>query len=102
MTLVAKSSSQERSASSHCESEYVQGSPISVAFDLVMPEGIAVDRRGRLVVVETGAQRLVRIDPATGAKELIASNLPVGIPAAPESPPQWIMNGVNIDRFGAI
>ena len=80
----------------------VQESPIPVAFDLIMPEGIAVDHRGRLIVVETGAQRLVRIDPATGEKQLIASNLPVGIPPAPDTPPQWILNGVAIDLFGAI
>lgn len=79
-----------------------QQAPIPVAFDLVQPEGLAVDRRGRLVVVETGAQRLVRIDPATGEKQLIASNLPVGIPPAPNMPPQGILNGVTIDLFGAI
>ena len=80
----------------------VQGAPIPVAFDLDEPEGIAVDNRGRLIVVETGAQRLVRIDPATGEKQLIASNLPVGIPSAPGTPPQWILNGVAVDRLGAI
>ncbi len=80
----------------------VQQFPIPVTFDLVQPEGMAVDHHGRLIVVETGAQRLVRIDPATGEKVLIASNLPVGIPPAPDTPPQWIFNGVTIDLFGAI
>lgn len=80
----------------------IQSPSVPVASDLTMPEGIAVDHRGRLIVVETGAQRLVRIDPATGEKQIIASNLPVGIPPAPDTPPHWILNGVTIDRFGAI
>jgi sugar lactone lactonase YvrE len=81
------------------------GAPIAatpVAEGLVYPEGMAVGGYGTLIVVETGTQRLVEVDPATGAIATIATNLPVGIPPVPEVPPTWVFNGVAIDPFGAI
>lgn len=81
------------------------GAPIDampVATGLAYPEGMAVARDGSLIVVETGTQRLVRVDPATGIISTIATNLPLGIPASPETPPTWVFNGVATDIFGAI
>ncbi len=82
-----------------------QGLPITatpVAYGLVKPEGMAVGRDGKLIVIESGAHRLVEVDPSTGALSIIASNLPVGIPAIPDTPPTWVFNGVATDIFGAV
>jgi sugar lactone lactonase YvrE len=81
------------------------GSPIDaipVATGLSYPEGMAVGRDGSLVVVDTGTQRLVAVDPVSGVISTIATNLPVGIPPSPETPPTWVFNGVATDIFGAI
>jgi sugar lactone lactonase YvrE len=81
------------------------GTPITatpVATGLVYPEGMAVGRDGSLIVVETGTQRLLAVDPATGAMSAIATNLPIGIPPSPETPPTWVFNGVATDIFGVI
>ena len=51
------------------------GAPRVVAEGLSFPEGMAVDRDGSLLVVETGAGRLTRIDPATGDRSTVAEGL---------------------------
>jgi len=52
------------------------GAPSVVASGLTGPEGVAVDRDGSLLVVEGDAGRLVRIDPVTGRRTVIATGLP--------------------------
>ena len=52
-----------------------------VADGLGQPEGLAVTADGTLLVVDAGGRRLVRVDPASGATEEVASGLAVG--AAP-------------------
>lgn len=46
---------------------------------LLRPQGILV-RDGRLYVVDAGAKELVMFDPDSGARRIIASDLPVGAP----------------------
>lgn len=53
----------------------------TVADGLDRPEGIARMGDGRLAVLEAGSRRLIAVDPATGATELLADNLPIA--AAP-------------------
>lgn len=48
-----------------------------VAADLVAPQGIAV-LDGVVYVVETGARRVLRIDPATGDRQVVAEEVSVG------------------------
>lgn len=76
--------------------------PLPVAEGLVGPEGMAVARDGRLLVVEAGAGRLTAIEPATGAAETIAEGLDLGAPGIEGMPPSWIFNGVTVDSSGAI
>ncbi|MGH9039340.1 MAG: SMP-30/gluconolactonase/LRE family protein [Acidimicrobiia bacterium] len=49
---------------------------VVVASGLDGPEGVAVDRDGTLLVVEGAAGRLMRVDPASGARTEVASGLP--------------------------
>ena len=76
--------------------------PAVVTIGLVQPEGLAVDRDGSLLVVEAGAGRLTRIDPATGAKSTVATGLGLGTAAPPGAPPTWMFNGVAVGPKGDI
>jgi sugar lactone lactonase YvrE len=79
--------------------------PRRVAAGLEQPKGIAVDSLGRLLVVETGKRRLLRIDPSTGDISVVRSNLSVGLPAppgAPPAPPTFAMSSVAVGPSGAI
>jgi glucose/arabinose dehydrogenase len=74
---------------------------VPVAMGLANPEGLAVDRDGSLLVVESGAGRLTRILPS-GATKTIAEGLPLGAPAAAGVPPAWMFNGVAVGPSGAV
>ena len=67
-----------------------------VADGLAGPEGIDVGPDGRLFVAEVGQKRVVAIDPATGAKTVIASNLDIGLPPYPGGPPGLVPTGVAV------
>src|SRR6266536_3254872 len=77
--------------------------PRVVAEHLAAPEGLAVapDRRS-LLVVESGAGRLVRIDLATGRVSTVADGLALGAPGIPGLPPTWRFNGVAVGHSGAV
>jgi sugar lactone lactonase YvrE len=75
---------------------------VPVAFELANPEGIAFDGEGGLLVVETGAGRLLRVNLATGAIEEVATGLAVGQPAVAGTPPAFVASGVAVDSGGAI
>lgn len=72
-----------------------------VATGLANPEGIAVEPDGSLLVVESGIGRLTRIMPS-GEKVTVADGLPLGAPAAPNTPPAWAFNGVAVGPSGTI
>lgn len=71
--------------------------PSLIASGLVNPEGLALDDSGGLLVVETGTQRLVRVDLATGGVSTVAENLSIGLlGATPSTPPHLALNGVAV------
>lgn len=75
---------------------------IPVASGLIQPEGLAVNTDGSLLVVESGAGQLSRIDPATGEVTVIATGLELGAPGVPNYPPTWTFNGVAVGPSGHI
>ena len=76
--------------------------PVEVASGLQSPEGLAFEKDGYLVVIETGASRLSRIDLATGEVTMLVENLELG-PAAPEgAPPTLWFDGVTVGPSGDI
>ena len=76
--------------------------PVQVAFGLSNPEGLAVDIDGSLLVVESGAQRLSRIDTATGVVQVVAEELELGLLGPPYVQPTYFFNGVAVGPSGAI
>jgi sugar lactone lactonase YvrE len=76
--------------------------PIKVATGLKQPEGLAVDQRGRLLVVESGTKRLLRIDPSTRSISVVYTNLKVGLEAPTGAPPTFALSSVAVGPSGAI
>ncbi|MDX2143489.1 MAG: SMP-30/gluconolactonase/LRE family protein [Rhodospirillaceae bacterium] len=65
-----------------------------IADKLLRPEGIALLADGGLAVVDSAAQILWRLDPATGARSDIATRADVGLTPPAPLPPSWIFNGI--------
>ena len=77
--------------------------PAPIAQDLLFPEGLAYDNNGGLLVVETGAARLSRIELATGEVTEITGGLEFfGRPGVAGAPPTWGFEGVTIAPSGTI
>ena len=76
--------------------------PVPVASDLVNPEGLALDLDGGLLVAETGAGRLSRIDLATGEVTVIAEGLEFGGPGLEGTPPTFFFDSVTVGPSGDI
>lgn len=77
--------------------------PTPIAQGLLFPEGLAFDNDGGLLVVETGAGRLSRIELATGEVTEIAGGLEFfGKPGIEGAPPTWGFEGVTVAPSGDI
>jgi sugar lactone lactonase YvrE len=76
--------------------------PRVVAGRLAAPEGLAVAPDGSLLVVESGAGRLVRIDRKTGRVSTVADGLALGAQGIPGLMPTWGFNGVAVGPSGAV
>src|SRR5690606_40723500 len=57
----------------------ILSSPVLIAQNLVLPEGIAIDANGDILVVEGGANRLSRVNVGTGVVNPISSYIVIGI-----------------------
>ncbi|MEH6565447.1 MAG: hypothetical protein V7756_09015 [Halopseudomonas sp.] len=73
-----------------------------LAEGLQLPEGLAETAAGQFIVAESAGKRLLRIDPANGQQSVIASDLPIGLPAGPGMPPTGIPTGVAVATDGSI
>ena len=76
--------------------------PVEVASGLSFPEGLAYEKEGSLVVVETGTSSLSRIDLTTGDVTTLVENLELSGPSLPESVPTWWFDGVAVGPSGNI
>jgi sugar lactone lactonase YvrE len=74
--------------------------PVPIALDLAQPEGLAFDGTG-LLVVETGAGRLSRIDLATGEARVLVEGLEIWV-AGTQSMPLRFFTGVAVGPSGTI
>ena len=78
------------------------GSKTLICSELSQPEGITVLTDGRVAVVEVGKQRLIAVDPVSGAIDVLATELPVGEPAARLPAPVYAPSGVAQGPDGSI
>jgi len=69
---------------------------------LAQPEGLTVLMDGRIAVVEVGKRQLIAIDPVSGAIDILATELPVGQPAARLPAPVYAPSGVVQGADGSI
>ncbi|MCP5010531.1 MAG: hypothetical protein GY942_11165 [Aestuariibacter sp.] len=76
--------------------------PVEIASGLVLPEGMALDHDNSLLVIESGAGRLSRIDPNTGVVTTIVDGLGLGLPAPANWPLTWLFNDVAVGEQGDI
>ncbi|MDD1534190.1 MULTISPECIES: SMP-30/gluconolactonase/LRE family protein [unclassified Bradyrhizobium] len=79
-----------------------KGGKTVLAKELKMPEGIARNPDGQLIVAEVGAKRLIAIAPDSGTVTEIAANLPIGLPGTPGGLPSNIPTGVAVGASGVI
>ncbi len=77
-------------------------SPTLLAEGLLQPEGMTWVSDNSLLVVETGASRLSKIDLQTGQLTVVAENLDVNVPGPEALVPTWMFNQVAIGPSGVI
>ena len=82
--------------------ELTTGVKTTIADELAMPEGLTETPWGTFVVAETQAKRATEIDPKTGARQVVADNLPIGLPGRQGMPPAYIMTGVAAAADGTL
>ncbi len=69
-----------------------------VVSDLAMPEGLDVLPDGRLVIAEVGLRRLIAVDPVSGEREVLATDLPIGLAGPEGTPPSFVPTGVAVGQ----
>lgn len=73
-----------------------------IASDLMQPEGITIDREGKILVIDAVARSLMRIDPDSGRKRILIDDLPLGLQGPPPRHPTWLHNDVVVGTDGTI
>lgn len=73
-----------------------------IAEGLAGPEGLAQAPSGKFIVAEAGKRQLTEIDPVSGSKRVIASDLPIGFEAGPGLPPPYLTTGVAVAADGTV
>ncbi len=76
--------------------------PVPIVFGLSFPEGLAFEKEGSLLVVETGTSRLSRIDLSTGEVTKVVDGLKLSGPGLDGFPPTWGFDGVAVGPSGDI
>ncbi len=82
--------------------DLTSGAKTVVASNLSGPEGIDMTPDGKLIVAEVGAKRVVSVDPSSGAVQVVATGLAIGLPAPAGQDPAFLPTGVAAARDGTI
>ena len=72
----------EYSSGSITSIDYATGETAVICSELSGPEGIDVTAEGTLIVLDSVAQTLIEVDPATGDVSMLLENLPSGLLAS--------------------
>jgi sugar lactone lactonase YvrE len=76
--------------------------PRLTAGGLDRPEGMALTPEGHLLVAETGADRLVAINPVTGSVSTVAGGLGFNTRYPFGAIPSWLVNSVAVGQAGVV
>lgn len=76
--------------------------PIVVASGLSSPEGLAYEKEGSLLVIETGTSQLSRINLTTLVVTKVVDGLELSGPGLEGYPPTWAFDGVAVGQTGDI
>lgn len=68
-----------------------------VVANLDRPEGLALTSDGKLLIAETGMQRLLRVEPGSDAVETLADNLAIGLEGGDDLPTPFLLTGIAVD-----
>jgi sugar lactone lactonase YvrE len=77
------------------------GAKTKLAEGLDRPEGMDAGPDGRVVVMEAGAGRVVRLE-ADGRRQVLATGLPPGIKPPAPMPSAWVHNGLAVGARGDV
>ncbi|HOE17104.1 MAG TPA: SMP-30/gluconolactonase/LRE family protein [Syntrophorhabdaceae bacterium] len=80
----------------------VLAKPKVVASGLKQPEGLAFAKDGSLLAIESAIGRLVKIDPASGKKTVLAEHLKTGLKPGFKAAPSYVFSGVSVGSDGSI
>ena len=73
-----------------------------VADSLQQPEGIQIGPEGRIIIVETGADRVVAINSESGDMDVLVEEVNLGLPGPQGMPPTWKLSDVHFDEEGTL
>lgn len=77
--------------------------PTEIAAGLVTPEGLAEDTDGAILIVEANLGRILRLDPRTGERSVVASGLALGADFVPGfGLPSVFHSGLEVTPAGTI
>lgn len=76
--------------------------PTVLAYGLSFPEGMAYEKSGNLLVVETGSAKLSRINLSTGEISTVAEGLSVKVHPLQDLPPTMFFDAVTVGPSGDI
>jgi sugar lactone lactonase YvrE len=80
----------------------VLAQPTVVATGLSQPEGMAIAPDGSILVVESGAGRLLSVNPTSGNSTVLAENLKTGTKAGTSEAPTKYFSAVAVGADGSI
>jgi DNA-binding beta-propeller fold protein YncE len=84
------------------EIDLATGTRKIIATGIAQPEGLTRMLDGSIAVVEVGKQRVIAINPGSGAITILASDLPVGEPVANAPPPVYLPSGIAQGADGSL
>ena len=67
---------------------------------LKQPEGLQIDSKGRLIIVETGANRVLAYDFDSKSTKVLVDNVKLGTTGPAGMPPTWKLSDVALDDSG--
>ncbi|MDG2448892.1 MAG: SMP-30/gluconolactonase/LRE family protein [Saprospiraceae bacterium] len=69
---------------------------------LQLPEGLQIGPKGNLIIVETGADRILSYNKVTQEKMVLVDDIPLGLTAPQGMPPTWKLSDISFDDEGTL